>query len=158
MFLFHLAKVKSLNYLVERTFYVFLGTFCPEEPLKSRFSTDKWKRTEENFTLTFNVPLVHTAPDVMILMRANPLQGPLEGVGPEIETFLALTWERAKRVPFGPNTKSRSSPPSWWRKINYKGLFGNHSSQLPRLIEKLPQWLSGPSPVLPAADYQTGSK
>ncbi len=41
-------------------------------------------------------------------------------------------------------------------------LFGNHSSQLPRLIEKLPQWLSGPSPVLPAAgspaDYQTGFK
>ncbi len=30
-------------------------------------------------------------------------------------------------------------------------VFGNHSSQLPHLIEKLPQWLSGPSPVLPAA-------
>jgi hypothetical protein len=27
---------------------------------------------------------------LMILMRANPLQGPLEGVGPEIETFLSL--------------------------------------------------------------------
>ena len=34
---------------------------------------------------------------------------------------------------------------------NSKGLFGNHSGQLPRLIEKLPQWLCGPSPVLPAA-------
>jgi hypothetical protein len=56
--------------------------------------------------------IVYMARKVMILMRANPLQGPLEGVGPEIETFLALKWERAKRVPFGPNTKSRSSPPS----------------------------------------------
>jgi hypothetical protein len=41
-------------------------------------------------------------------------------------------------------------------------LFGNHSNQLPRLIEKLPQWLSGPSSVLPAAgspaDYQPGFK
>jgi hypothetical protein len=25
---------------------------------------------------------------LMILMRANPFQGPLEGVAPEIETFL----------------------------------------------------------------------
>ncbi len=35
-------------------------------------------------------------------------------------------------------------------------------NQLPRLIEQAPQWLSGPSPLLPAAgplaDYQTGSK
>jgi hypothetical protein len=28
------------------------------------------------------------ARDVMILVRANPLQGPLEGVGMKIETFL----------------------------------------------------------------------
>ena len=41
-------------------------------------------------------------------------------------------------------------------------LFGNCRNQLPRLIEQTPQWLSGPSPLLPAAgpltDYQTGSK
>ena len=30
-------------------------------------------------------------------------------------------------------------------------LYGNCSSQLPHFIEKLPQWLSGPSLVLPAA-------
>ena len=30
-------------------------------------------------------------------------------------------------------------------------LYGNRSGQLPHLIEKLPQWLSGPSLVLPAA-------
>jgi hypothetical protein len=42
------------------------------------------------------------------------------------------------------------------------GLFGYSYNQLPRLIEQAPQWLSGPSPLLPAAgplaDYQTGSK
>jgi hypothetical protein len=37
-------------------------------------------------------------------------------------------------------------------------LFGNHSSQLPHLIEKLPQWLSGPSPVLPAAGSPPDTK
>jgi hypothetical protein len=41
-------------------------------------------------------------------------------------------------------------------------LFGYRYNQLPRLIERTPQWLSGPSPLLPAtgplADYQTGSK
>jgi hypothetical protein len=41
------------------------------------------------------------------------------------------------------------------KNVIFKGLkwtlFGNHSGQLPRLIEKLPQWLSGPSLVLPAA-------
>jgi hypothetical protein len=30
-----------------------------------------------------NVPIVFTARDVMILMRANPFRGPLKGVGPE---------------------------------------------------------------------------
>jgi hypothetical protein len=33
--------------------------------------------------LTINVPVVYMAQGVMILMRANPLQGPMEGVGPE---------------------------------------------------------------------------
>jgi hypothetical protein len=42
-------------------------------------------------------------------------------------------------------------------------LFGYRYNQLPRLIEQTPQWLSGPSPLLPVtagppADYQTGSK
>jgi hypothetical protein len=41
-------------------------------------------------------------------------------------------------------------------------MFGYRCNQLPRLIEQTPQWLSGPSPLLPAAgplaDYQTGSK
>jgi hypothetical protein len=34
-----------------------------------------------------NVPAVYMAQGVMILMRANPLQGPLEGVGPENRDF-----------------------------------------------------------------------
>jgi hypothetical protein len=42
-------------------------------------------------------------------------------------------------------------------------LFGYRYNQLPRLIEQTPQWLSGPSPLLPVAagspaDYQTGFK
>jgi hypothetical protein len=51
--------------------------------------------------LTVNVPVVYMMRDVMVLMRANPLQGPLEGVGPEIETFLGLEMVRAKQVPLG---------------------------------------------------------
>jgi hypothetical protein len=35
-----------------------------------------------------DVPVVFMARDVMILMQANPFQGPLEGVGPENRDFL----------------------------------------------------------------------
>ncbi len=38
--------------------------------------------------ITINVPVVYMAQDVMILMQANPFRGPLEGVGPGVETFL----------------------------------------------------------------------
>ncbi len=38
-------------------------------------------------TITINVSLVYIARDVMSYMRANPLQGPMKGVGPEIETI-----------------------------------------------------------------------
>jgi len=37
-------------------------------------------------------------------------------------------------------------------------LYGNCSSQPPHLIAKLPQWLSGPSPVLPAAGSPPDTK
>ncbi len=37
-------------------------------------------------------------------------------------------------------------------------LYGNCSSQPPHLIEKLPQWLSGPSLVLPAAESPPDTK
>jgi hypothetical protein len=37
--------------------------------------------------MTFNVPVVYMARDVMILMRENPYRGPLEGVGPENQDF-----------------------------------------------------------------------
>jgi hypothetical protein len=48
---------------------------------------------------------------VIILMRANPLQGPLEGLGPENpeffgplhqDFFLALKWQRARTCHLGP--------------------------------------------------------
>jgi hypothetical protein len=38
--------------------------------------------------LPINVPVVYMARDVMILMRAIPFRGPLEGVGPESRDFL----------------------------------------------------------------------
>ncbi len=44
-----------------------------------RFRTNK---------LTINVPVVYMTRDVMILMGANPLQGPLEGVGLENQDLL----------------------------------------------------------------------
>ena len=37
-------------------------------------------------------------------------------------------------------------------------LYGNCSSQPPHLTEELPQWLSGPSLVLPTAEFPTGSQ
>jgi hypothetical protein len=37
--------------------------------------------------LTINIPVVYMARYIMILMRANPLQGTLEGVGPENRDF-----------------------------------------------------------------------
>jgi hypothetical protein len=42
--------------------------------------------------------------------------------------------------------------------VNTVPVYGNCSSQLPHLIEKLPQWLSGPSPVLPAAGSPPDTK
>jgi hypothetical protein len=41
-----------------------------------------WEALSFNF-LTINAPVVYMARDVLILMRANPFRGPLEGVGPE---------------------------------------------------------------------------
>jgi hypothetical protein len=38
--------------------------------------------------LTINVPVVYIKRDRMILMRSNPLQGPLDGAGPENRDFL----------------------------------------------------------------------
>jgi hypothetical protein len=48
--------------------------------------------------------LFYAAWDVMILMRANPLQGPLEGVGPENRDFL------------GPETATRKANVIWAQK------------------------------------------
>ncbi len=39
-------------------------------------------------SITINVPVVYMAMDVMIWMRANSLQGQLEGVGPKNWDFL----------------------------------------------------------------------
>jgi hypothetical protein len=46
-------------------------------------------RSEERLvsSITINVPVVFMGRDVMILMQANPFQGPLEGVGPENRDF-----------------------------------------------------------------------
>ena len=44
-------------------------------------------RSSVALLLTINVPVVYMVRDVMILMRAVPYQGPLEGVGPENRDF-----------------------------------------------------------------------
>ncbi len=54
---------------------------CNWEPLR-RFSE------RESHSVSISVHDVHMARDVMILMRANPLQGSLEGVSPENGDFL----------------------------------------------------------------------
>ncbi len=38
-------------------------------------------------SVTINVPVDYMVRDIMILMRANTLQGPLEGVGSENQDF-----------------------------------------------------------------------
>jgi hypothetical protein len=45
-----------------------------------------WEVLSFNF-FTINAPVVYMARDVMILMRANPFRGPLEGAGPENRDF-----------------------------------------------------------------------
>ncbi len=66
-----------------------------------------------------NVPVVYKARDVMILMWANPLQGPLDGVGPEIETFLcpevttsevSAIWDKKSRLPQAKGSKGNRLP------------------------------------------------
>ena len=45
-----------------------------------------------------------------------------------------------------------------WIRNPDPGLYGNCSSQPPHLTEELPQWLSGPSLVLPTAEFPTGNQ
>jgi hypothetical protein len=48
----------------------------------------KYFKSWLKLNITIDIPVVYMAQDVMILMRANPLQGTLEGVGPEIRDFV----------------------------------------------------------------------
>jgi hypothetical protein len=50
----------------------------------TRLSADSYLLEE---ALTINALVVYMAGYVMIMMRANPFRGPLEGVGPEIQDF-----------------------------------------------------------------------
>jgi hypothetical protein len=45
-------------------------------------------------------------------MLANPLQGPLEGVGPEILNFFGSKWHLLRLLPFQSLKKSRFSGPT----------------------------------------------
>ncbi len=59
--------------------------------------------------------LIYTASYVMVLMRADPLQGQVgRGWALEVDTFMApVTWHRAvKRVQLGHNKKFRSPGPN----------------------------------------------
>jgi hypothetical protein len=55
----------------------------------------KKDRGSEEYRITNNVPIVYMAQDVMILMGANLLQGPLEGAGSE-NLFWATSTKRRK--------------------------------------------------------------
>jgi hypothetical protein len=55
----------------------------------------KKDRGSEEYRITNNVPIVYMAQDVMILMGANLLQGPLEGAGSE-NLFWATSTQRRK--------------------------------------------------------------
>jgi hypothetical protein len=45
-----------------------------------------------------------------------PLRGPLEGVGPEIETFWALKWQRTLKVEILYFTYMKFGPEFWPKK------------------------------------------
>jgi hypothetical protein len=45
------------------------------------------QRLSSGYELTINVPVIDMAGNVMILMRENPIRGPLEGVDPENQDF-----------------------------------------------------------------------
>jgi hypothetical protein len=63
--------------------------FCIKNWSSSIYSRDGGGLLEANgVAIIINVPVVYMAWDVMILMRANQLQGPLEGVGPDNQDFL----------------------------------------------------------------------
>jgi hypothetical protein len=47
------------------------------------------------------IPVVYMAREVMLLCGHYPLRGPLKEGSPEIGTFWALKWTRAKRVHLG---------------------------------------------------------
>jgi hypothetical protein len=53
--------------------------------------------------ITINVPVVNMAREVMTLMRAISITRPLEGVSPEIDSFLAMKWQRGPRNGYCPH-------------------------------------------------------
>ncbi len=56
---------------------------------KNSICVPKTKEFDADFksVVTFNVSVVYMAQDVIILMRANPLQGTLAGVSPKNRYF-----------------------------------------------------------------------
>ncbi len=48
--------------------------------------------------ITNNIPVVYMARDIVILKRANPLQGILEEVGPENRDFLGIGFAPIKII------------------------------------------------------------
>ena len=117
----------------------------------------------------------------MILMRANPFWGPVEREGPENQDFFGpWNGNKRSECHLGPKKSKKNPAGSWkiallWKiccflekwaseptfywycvgqsKVNMLiwWVFGYSYNQLPRLIEQTPQWLSGPSPLLPVA-------
>ena len=55
-------------------------------------------------------PLIYTAQYVMVLMKASPLRGPFEGVGPEFETFLGHEMANSEASAILPKKVENSGP------------------------------------------------
>jgi hypothetical protein len=80
--------------------------------MDSSHSARSCSRTPEHdpgsTTVTINVPVVYMARDVIILMRANPFRGPLEGVGRENQGSplpMARVMDLPPSISFDPSAK-----------------------------------------------------
>jgi len=84
--MFSLLKRVSYNYLTEMKF--ILSYFFIHEGKEQSFL--EWNLHNYKKILAIYGPMIYTALSVMFLMRANPLQGPLEGLGLESWDFFMV--------------------------------------------------------------------
>jgi hypothetical protein len=76
----------SLSYDTRNVFSLFSLKYMGSCPLNRKKHTVQNTRESQVHKIT-NTPVFYMGLGLMILMGANPLLGPLEGVGPEILNF-----------------------------------------------------------------------